>query len=201
MHQHDKRKAILQKIRGIVGDSDAAGLVTRTRIFCIEDGDELEAGFRDYVYRHGDHTSTRAFIFEPATRFDFTDDGELRHYSVGTILWRRESDGPRYCLLRGRTHPVGYYSFPAGHLERGEQPQAAALREAYEETELGIVAVASEYYEEEVREECRRGSDLHHWFCYVCECIGEPRLCPEGDLVGWFKPADIIVAPAVKTLI
>ena len=68
---------------------------------------------------------------------------------------------------------------------------AAALREAYEETQLGVLSVEF-LYKEEIKEECRRGSEYHVWYLYACQCIGEPRLSEEGDMIGWFTRKEIM---------
>ena len=73
----------------------------------------------------------------------------------------------------------------------GEDPQAAALREAYEETLLGVLSVEL-FCEEEVEEECRRGSNHHFWHLYHCQCTGEPRMSDEADVIGWFTRDEII---------
>ena len=188
------RTTVLSKIRQTVGDNSAEGRVKDTLIFCIEDGALLQdAQFWQVRYTHQDHTHDRAFIFYPTTKWEFRADGELRHFSVGAILWRQLDDEPerRYCLFRRRTHPIGYYTIPAGHLEMGEDPQAAALREAYEETQLSVVSVEL-FGEEEIKEECRRGADYHFWYVYHCRCTGEPRLSDEADVIGWFTRDEIV---------
>lgn len=58
--------------------------------------------------------------------------------SAGGIVFRR--DGPRtfYLLIRD---PYRNWGFPKGHLEDGEEPSAAALREVGEETGLAGLAM------------------------------------------------------------
>ena len=190
------RLAVLSKIRQTVGDSSDQGTVEETLVFCIEDGERLpDARFWQIKYTHGGHTHDRAFVFYPTTKWEFRDDGELRHFSVGAVLWQQYDDEHerRYCLFRRRTHPIGYYTIPAGHLEMGEDPQVAALREVYEETQLGVLSVEL-LYAEEVHDECRRGADYHFWHLYLCQCTGEPRLSDEGDVIGWFTRDEIMDA-------
>ena len=52
--------------------------------------------------------------------------------SAGIVVMRRENDIWMYLLLRA----YRYWDFPKGKCEKGEQPLAAALREAEEETTL-----------------------------------------------------------------
>lgn len=54
--------------------------------------------------------------------------------SAGGIVFRRGDDGPaRFLLIRDS---YGNWGFPKGHLEEGESPAAAALRETAEEAGL-----------------------------------------------------------------
>lgn len=58
-----------------------------------------------------------------------------REVSAGGIVFRRDPDGtPRFLLIRDSYR---HWGFPKGHLEDGETPAAAALRETHEETGLG----------------------------------------------------------------
>ena len=56
-------------------------------------------------------------------------------HSAGAVLYTVVSGEPRYVLVTERS---GYASLPKGHLEEGEPPDRAALREIREET--GITA-------------------------------------------------------------
>ena len=53
--------------------------------------------------------------------------------SAGGVVVRMEQDQPRFLLIRDG---YGHWGFPKGHLERGERPGTAALREVMEETGL-----------------------------------------------------------------
>ena len=53
--------------------------------------------------------------------------------SAGGIVFRNEGAAPLYLLIRDS---YGNWGFPKGHLEQGEQPDAAAMREVSEETGL-----------------------------------------------------------------
>lgn len=52
--------------------------------------------------------------------------------SAGVVIVRPGADGVRFLLLRA----YGYWDFPKGRVEAGEQPLAAACREVEEETTL-----------------------------------------------------------------
>lgn len=53
--------------------------------------------------------------------------------SAGGIVFRRDGERTLYLLIRD---PYRNWGFPKGHLEDGEDPAAAALREVSEETGL-----------------------------------------------------------------
>ena len=53
--------------------------------------------------------------------------------SAGGIVFRRDGQRTFYLLIRD---PYGNWGFPKGHLEAGEEPAIAALREVGEETGL-----------------------------------------------------------------
>jgi 8-oxo-dGTP pyrophosphatase MutT (NUDIX family) len=56
-----------------------------------------------------------------------------RERSAGGVVVRDVGGTTRVLLIRD---PYGHWGFPKGHLERGERPDAAALREVMEETGL-----------------------------------------------------------------
>lgn len=54
--------------------------------------------------------------------------------SAGGIVFRRDGERTFYLLIRD---PYRNWGFPKGHLEEGEEPSTAAIREVGEETGLG----------------------------------------------------------------
>jgi len=54
--------------------------------------------------------------------------------SAGGIVFRRDGERTFFLLIRD---PYRNWGFPKGHLEEGEEPSAAAVREVSEETGLG----------------------------------------------------------------
>lgn len=58
--------------------------------------------------------------------------------SAGGIVFRRDGERMFFLLIRD---PYRNWGFPKGHLEEGEDPAAAALREVGEETGLGGLEV------------------------------------------------------------
>ncbi len=58
--------------------------------------------------------------------------------SAGGVVYRMEGGSPLFLLIRDS---YSNWGFPKGHLEPGEQPEQAALREVREETGLHELAV------------------------------------------------------------
>jgi 8-oxo-dGTP pyrophosphatase MutT (NUDIX family) len=56
-----------------------------------------------------------------------------RESSAGGVVFRMEEGKPLFLLIRDS---YGNWGFPKGHLERGERPDIAAMREVTEETGL-----------------------------------------------------------------
>lgn len=61
--------------------------------------------------------------------------------SAGGIVYRADAGQAMFLLIRDSYQNWG---FPKGHLEPGEQPAAAALREVTEETGLSDLSIRSE---------------------------------------------------------
>ncbi len=92
--------------------------------------------------------------------------------SSGGVVFRMFDDGARFLLIRD---PYENWGLPKGHLEGGETPVEAALREVTEETGLSELRVVDQlptidwYFRD-------RGK-LVHKFChfFLIECVaGEP---------------------------
>lgn len=61
-----------------------------------------------------------------------------RETSAGGVVFRLEGGQPQFLLIRDRHRNWG---FPKGHIEAGEEPAAAAIREVTEETGVGALTV------------------------------------------------------------
>lgn len=87
---------------------------------------------------------------------------EYWHESVGVIV----SNQKKQILLIERTiYPYGH-TIPAGHLETGEIPEKAAIRELFEETRIKT-STLNHFIDEDIDiDPCRRGADKHRWHIY-----------------------------------
>jgi 8-oxo-dGTP pyrophosphatase MutT (NUDIX family) len=73
------------------------------------------------------------------TRGERTADGNARdETSAGGVVYRVDGGQPLFLLIRDSYQNWG---FPKGHVEEGEIPEAAALREVAEETGLDRLTV------------------------------------------------------------
>ena len=89
-----------------------------------------------------------------------SSDGREMHYSVGIII---ECKG-KYLLL-DRVNPPPGFAGPAGHIDKGEEPDKAVLRELREET--GITLDRAEFIcEEEIPWNYCKSATVHYWYLY-----------------------------------
>jgi len=71
-----------------------------------------------------------------------------RQFSAGGVVMKIDSRGPKVLLIKDS---YGHWTWPKGHIEKGETPDEAALREISEETGLGRLEIIKilgrqEYY-------------------------------------------------------
>jgi 8-oxo-dGTP pyrophosphatase MutT (NUDIX family) len=97
--------------------------------------------------------------------------------SSGGVVFRRDDAGANFLLIRD---PYGNWGLPKGHLEGGETPIEAAVREVAEETGLLELAVVDQlptidwYFKD--------GTVVVHKFCHfflIESGTGDP--CPQTD--------------------
>ena len=159
---------------------------------CIEcDSEEIEIveedGREKYVCGNN-HKNTRTIKNKGLVHRE--EDGEIIHESVGAVI-RAEGE---YLLLKRRKYPYKH-SIPAGHLEQGEEPGKAAMREVWEETGLEIEKENAELiFEGEIDDKCRRGADVHGWHLYFIELEDQDvELEPndEAEYLEWLSYSEI----------
>lgn len=100
--------------------------------------------------------------------FDSTVDSLLRK-SCGVIPYWKGPEGVRYLLV---LQSNGCWSFPKGHMERGESETETALRETWEETGLEPVLLPGF---REVVEYTTRMNTRKQVVLFLGEVRGEPR--------------------------
>lgn len=112
------------------------------------------------------------------------------HESVGVIVINE--DQKILCMLR-QIFPFSY-TIPAGHLDKWEVPEHAALRELEEETGIktkGKLELIEEFniYEDS----CRRGSDHHKWHLYKLRVanVKKIELSDETSTADWYHLSEL----------
>lgn len=81
--------------------------------------------------------------------------------SAGGVVYRRGGDTTYFLLIRD---PYENWGLPKGHVEKGESPAQAAVREVREETGIDSVAVRETL--ETIDWFFREGADLIHKYCH-----------------------------------
>jgi 8-oxo-dGTP pyrophosphatase MutT (NUDIX family) len=79
-----------------------------------------------------------------------------QEFSAGAVIYRKEGDEVQYLLLHG----VGYWGFPKGNIEEGEEERETARREAEEES--GLTDLRFNEFRETVHYTYRRKRELIH---------------------------------------
>jgi len=147
-----------------------------------------EDGRRHCVCSACGNVADRALVLDPAVRWWTDADGEYWHETAGVFV--QDACG-RFLFFDRTAFPFGL-TVPAGHVEPGESPERAAVRELHEET--GIVAEQLEHLAQVSvpGDGCRRGADAHLWHVYrMTDGVAADRaveLGPEGSSAVWLTP-------------
>lgn len=95
-------------------------------------------------------------------------------------------------LMFDRLKPPPGFTVPAGHIEPGEEPMAAALRELSEETSIKTTEAISLGSTMIWGDLCRRGTPNHRWHVFVVSVPPDTNveICEEGTNPLWLSPED-----------
>ncbi len=114
-------------------------------------------------------------------------DGREMHYSAGIMV---ECNG-KY-LLMDRINPPPGFACPGGHVDVGEEPEVAAIRELKEEA--GITANKLEFVcEEEVPWNYCKEATVHYWYLYKISVDTEDVVIAkdEAKSLAWYTPQEM----------
>jgi 8-oxo-dGTP pyrophosphatase MutT (NUDIX family) len=161
-------------------------------IYCHAEFDSPPQGGREsFPCQNCQRRGERRIVIDPATSWWVADDGEYWHESAGVFV--RDQDG-RFLFVERAVYPVGKLTVPAGHVDAGESPERAALRELHEE--VGWEAPSVEHFatEDIIGDSCRRGADAHRWHAYraVLDSPHRVRLSGEGKSAHWLTLAEAL---------
>jgi len=119
-------------------------------------------------------------------------DTLIKEYSAGGIVFKKDKNKIRYLLIKDSGNK---WTIPKGHIEEGEDPRVAALREIKEETGLSKLEIAREL--EPTRYFFCRGKEiiLKTVYLFLIESEEEERLKPDKkEIKGamWFTDKDAV---------
>lgn len=116
-----------------------------------------------------------------------TADGEIWHYSVGAVI----ADKGEYLLIDRKTPPLGFAGI-AGHIDEGETPEQAIVREIREESGLEVKTAKLIGEEDLDWNWCNKGINHHHWYLFECEIVGKiDRNTTETKSIDWYSKTQI----------
>jgi 8-oxo-dGTP pyrophosphatase MutT (NUDIX family) len=113
--------------------------------------------------------------------------------SAGGVVVHRGEGGPVYLLIRDS---YGNWGFPKGHLETGERPEEAAVREVREETGLGAVRLRAPIHTIDwyFRFQGRLIHKVCHFFLMEAETLDTSPQADEGITACRWEPFDTAVS-------
>jgi 8-oxo-dGTP pyrophosphatase MutT (NUDIX family) len=163
-----------------------------------------ETGRRHCVCLACGHLGDRALVLDPAVRWWTDAEGEYWHETAGVFV---EDVRGRLLFFDRTAYPFGL-TIPAGHVEHGESPDEAAVRELREETGITGRRLAPLERTPVPGDGCRRGADAHLWHVYRTAHATEADLAveigPEGGTALWLTPDEALEHPvtyAVRRLL
>lgn len=122
-----------------------------------------------------------------AHKLGTTSEGKPMHYSVGAIIKRNQ----KYLLIDRKNPPFGFAGL-AGHIDEGESPEEALVREVKEESNLLVESYKLLFEEELDWNWCKEGVKIHYW--YLFQCGTEGKVCidrKEEKSIGWYSKEEI----------
>ncbi|HAV11037.1 MAG TPA: hypothetical protein DCX32_00600 [Candidatus Moranbacteria bacterium] len=104
------------------------------------------------------------------------------HKSAGAII---KNDKGKILMLERTKFPFGW-ACPAGHVDEGEKPEDAMVREVWEETGLSVKEYELLFHEFVEWNECSRGVRGHDWSLFeAIEWEGEAVSNSESKNMKW----------------
>jgi len=115
-----------------------------------------------------------------------------RQFAAGGIVFR-EKDGKRRVLLIKDSY--GHWIWPKGHIEKGESPEEAALREVSEETGLESLRILGSIGKQEYWFTLKGEKIFKTVYVFLMENAGDEKLraqVSEIEKAEWFEPEEAV---------
>ena len=96
-------------------------------------------------------------------------EGVSTHYSAGGVVARRENGGLYIALIH--EHGFKSYVLPKGHIEPGESPEQAAIREVEEEAGFTRLRLIAPLGDRERLDYKKRSWKVTHYFLFLTDEI------------------------------
>jgi len=119
------------------------------------------------------------------------ENGKKMHYSVGALIERNVDGYTEYFLIDRNVPPYGWAGV-AGHIDEGEMPVKALMREVKEECNLDVIGYELTAEEKLRWNECSKGVGIHYWYLYRCMVEGDVEVNKrEVKDYGWYSVEQI----------
>ena len=123
----------------------------------------------------------------PAPKIGVSPADQPMHFSAGALI---KADG-KYLIIH-RTVPPICFAGVAGHIDEGEFPLQAVIREVHEETGATLVHPILQLEEFVPWNWCNKGITGHYWHLFTGQIIGQIfKNTQEASSIGWYTPDQI----------
>ena len=132
-------------------------------------------------------------VNKPIPKIGVASDGRTMHYSVGALV---QNENNEYFLMDRKYEPYGFAGM-AGHIDAGEYPLQALMREGREEMGVELHNVRPILAEEVPWNHCRNDGinriEVHYWHLYGARVNShDVNVDPhETKRWGWFTVEEI----------
>ena len=115
-----------------------------------------------------------------------------KQFAAGGVVVRKEGDSIKVLLIKDS---YGHWTWPKGHIEEGETPQEAALREVAEETGVNRTEIIEKIGTQEYNFMFGDTKTFKTVHIFLIEDKGDGELVPQAEeisLAEWFTPEEAL---------
>jgi len=116
-----------------------------------------------------------------------------KHYSAGGIVVRKNKDKSEILLIKDS---YGRWTWPKGHIEKGEKPEETALREISEESGLTDIKIIKRLGEQNYYFTLKGSRVFKTVYIFLVALIGSKKLCIQKSEIKegrWFSPEEALL--------